>query len=65
MIGILSLLIALTVGLIITRVAAMALMTTGLLRESARFQARRAVTWFPPQRASVASPAGTGAARNF
>jgi len=44
LVGILSLLIALTVGLIITRVAAMALMTTGLSRESARFQARSAFT---------------------
>lgn len=44
MIGVLSLLVALTLSLIITRVAAMALMFTGLSREAARFQARSAFT---------------------
>lgn len=44
MVGIISLLVALTLSLIVTRVAAMALMFTGLSRESARFQARSAFT---------------------
>jgi hypothetical protein len=44
LIGILSLLVALTLSLIVTRVAAMALMFTGLSREAARFQARSAFT---------------------
>jgi hypothetical protein len=41
---VLSLLVALTLSLIVTRVAAMALMFTGLSREAARFQARSAFT---------------------
>jgi hypothetical protein len=44
LIGVLSLLVALTLSLLITRVAAMALMFTGLSRESAKFQARSAFT---------------------
>ncbi len=40
--GIFSLLIALAVSLIVNRIAALALMFTGLSRESARFQARSA-----------------------
>ncbi len=44
MIAILSLLIVLTLSLLVTRIAAMALMLTGLSRESARFQARSAFT---------------------
>ncbi|MCA9126902.1 MAG: TrkA C-terminal domain-containing protein [Planctomycetales bacterium] len=44
MVGVLSLLVALTLSLLITRVASMALMFTGLSRESARFQARSALT---------------------
>jgi TrkA-C domain len=44
MIAILSLLIVVTLSLLITRIAAMALMLTGLSRESARFQARSAFT---------------------
>ncbi len=44
MIGVLSLLVALTVSLLITRVASMALMFTGLSREAAKFQARSAFT---------------------
>lgn len=44
MIGVLSLLVALTLSLIVTRIAAMALMFTGLSRESAKFQARSAFT---------------------
>jgi MFS family permease len=44
MIAILSLLIVVMLSLLITRVAAMALMLTGLSRESARFQARSAFT---------------------
>ncbi len=44
MIGVLSLLVALTLSLIVTRVAAMALMFTGLSREAAKFQARSAFT---------------------
>ena len=44
MTAIISLLIVLTLSLIVTRVAAMALMLTGLSRESARFQARSAFT---------------------
>jgi Trk-type K+ transport system membrane component len=39
-----TLLIALALSLIITRVATMALMLTGLSRESARFQSRSAFT---------------------
>lgn len=42
MIAITSLLVTLTLSLLVTRVAAMALMLTGLSRESARFQARSA-----------------------
>jgi len=44
MVGVLSLLVALTMSLVITRVASMALMFTGLSRESAKFQARSAFT---------------------
>jgi MFS family permease len=44
MIAILSLLIVVTLSLLITRIAAMALMLTGLSRETARFQARSAFT---------------------
>jgi hypothetical protein len=44
LIGVLSLLVALTLSLLITRVAAMALMFTGLSREAAKFQARSAFT---------------------
>lgn len=44
MIAILSLLIVVTLSLLITRIAAMALMLTGLSSESARFQARSAFT---------------------
>ncbi len=44
MIAILSLLILATLSLLVTRIAAMALMLTGLSRESARFQARSAFT---------------------
>ena len=44
MIGVLSLLVALTLSLILTRVAAMALMFTGMSREAAKFQARSAFT---------------------
>lgn len=44
MIGVLSLLVALTLSMIVTRVAAMALMFTGLSREAAKFQARSAFT---------------------
>jgi hypothetical protein len=40
--GVFSLLIALSVSLIVTRIAALALMFTGLSREAARFQARSA-----------------------
>lgn len=42
MLGVFSLLIALSVSLIVTRIAALALMFTGLSREAARFQARSA-----------------------
>lgn len=42
MAAIASLLIVLTISLLVTRVAAMALMLTGMSRESARFQARSA-----------------------
>ena len=44
MIAILSLLIVLTLSLLVTRIAAMAFMLTGLSREAARFQARSAFT---------------------
>ncbi len=44
MIGVLSLLVALTLSMLITRVAALALMFTGLSREAAKFQARSAFT---------------------
>lgn len=44
MIAILSLLIVAMLSLLVTRIAAMALMLTGLSRESARFQARSAFT---------------------
>ena len=42
--GVLSLLVALTLSLLITRVAAMALTFTGMSREAAKFQARSAFT---------------------
>lgn len=42
MAGVFSLLIALAISLIVTRIAALALMFTGLSREAARFQARSA-----------------------
>lgn len=42
MIAILSLLVTLTLSLLVTRVAAMALMLTGMSREAAQFQARSA-----------------------
>ena len=41
---IVSLLVALAVSMIVTRVAAMALMFTGMSREAAKFQARSAFT---------------------
>ncbi|MEE3220394.1 MAG: potassium transporter TrkA, partial [Planctomycetota bacterium] len=44
MVAVATLLITLTVTLLITRVATVALMVTGLSRESARFQARSALT---------------------
>lgn len=44
MIPIISLLITLTLSLLVTRIASMALMLTGLSREAARFQARSAFT---------------------
>lgn len=44
MAAIASLLIVLTMSLLVTRIAAMALMLTGMSRESARFQARSAFT---------------------
>lgn len=44
MIGILSLLTVLTLSIIINRIATMALMLTGLSRDSAKFQARSALT---------------------
>ena len=44
MIAAFSFLVALTLSILVTRVAAMALMLTGLSRESARFQARSAFT---------------------
>lgn len=44
MIAITSLLVTITLSLIVTRVAAMALMLTGMSREAARFQARSAFT---------------------
>ena len=44
MIAIISLLITVTLSMLVTRVAAMALMLTGLSRETARFQARSAFT---------------------
>lgn len=44
MIAILSLLIVVSLSLLVTRIAAMALMLTGLSRDSARFQARSAFT---------------------
>jgi hypothetical protein len=42
MVAVLSLLITLSLSLLVTRIAAMALMLTGMSRESARFQARSA-----------------------
>lgn len=42
MAGVFSLLIALSISVIVTRIAALALMITGLSREAARFQARSA-----------------------
>lgn len=42
MIAIASLLIVLTLSMLVTRVAAMALMLTGMSSESAKFQARSA-----------------------
>lgn len=44
MVGVLSLLVALSLSLLITRVAAMALVFTGMSREAAKFQARSAFT---------------------
>ena len=44
LVGIVSLLIALTMSLMVTRVAAMALVLTGMSREAAKFQARSAFT---------------------
>lgn len=44
MVGVVSLLVTLTLSMIVTRVAAMALMFTGLSREAAKFQARSAFT---------------------
>jgi hypothetical protein len=44
MFAILSLLLVLTVSLLVTRIAAVALVHTGMTRESARFQARSAFT---------------------
>ena len=44
MIAVLSLIIILTLSLLVTRIAALALMLTGLSREAARFQARSAFT---------------------
>ena len=44
MIPIVSLLIVLTISLLVTRVAAVAFVHTGLSREAARFQARSAFT---------------------
>jgi len=44
MVAIVSLLVALALSLLVTRVATMALMLTGLSREAARFQARSAFT---------------------
>ncbi|MCA9140379.1 MAG: potassium transporter TrkA, partial [Planctomycetales bacterium] len=44
MVGVLSLLVTLSLSMIVTRVAAMALMFTGLSREAAKFQARSAFT---------------------
>ncbi|QDV40535.1 TrkA-C domain protein [Stieleria neptunia] len=44
MVGVISLLVTLTLSMIVTRVAAMALMFTGLSREAAKFQARSAFT---------------------
>lgn len=44
MVPIISLLIVLTLSMIVTRVAAMALMLTGMSRETAKFQARSAFT---------------------
>jgi hypothetical protein len=44
MVAVLSLLITLSLSLLVTRIAAMALMLTGMSRESARFQARSAFT---------------------
>lgn len=44
MVGVISLLVTLSMSMVVTRVAAMALMFTGLSRESAKFQARSAFT---------------------
>ena len=44
MVAILTLLVTLTATLVITRIATVALMVTGLSREAARFQARSALT---------------------
>lgn len=44
MIGIISLLISLSLSLLVTRIGAMALMLTGISRETARFQARSSFT---------------------
>lgn len=44
MFGILSLFVIISLSLVITRIAAMALMATGLSRDAARFQARSAFT---------------------
>ena len=44
MLSIISLLVVLTLSIVVTRVATVALTYTGLSRESARFQARSAFT---------------------
>lgn len=44
LVGVFSVLVALTLSLMVTRVAALALMFTGLSREAAKFQARSAFT---------------------
>lgn len=61
MAAIMSLLIALTLSLLVTRIAAMALMLTGMSREAARFQARSAFTGvgFTTQEAEEGAYLGT------
>ena len=44
MIAVISLLITLSLSLLVTRIGAMALMLTGMSRESARFEARSSFT---------------------